>query len=325
MSWCGRKKSKWLLNLDARSILVFDLETTGIMVGSCEILQIAITDGNGCTKFTSYIKPDSKQWKVAERVNGISPAMVQCAPRFSDVKTQVQRHFNNAKLVAGYNIKGFDIPIIERYGIVVPQRRFDVMEEFRLYAGHLVHYRLKDCADYFSQSFRAHDATQDAVVTAKCMQLLIHKPGFVNTDPPKSKQKADEPQSLPQPVKEKRPLWVRLLKPILKKRRFRPVLAGIVMVLVGCVGLVWLVYGKDMFIAPISISPTKIDESIMASPSTITLSMTALIGCAMLLFGFARGAARGIRWAINSIRRVFDVQGIIEKLKAFFERFFGIG
>ena len=135
MYWCGRKKSKALLKLAPSSILVFDLETTGVNKMSAEILQISITDGDGSLLFSSYIKPQKRQWKIAERVNGISPDMVRNAPRFSDVKDQVQAYFNRAKLIAGYNIKGFDIPVIERYGIVVPLLRFDVMEEFRIYKG----------------------------------------------------------------------------------------------------------------------------------------------------------------------------------------------
>ena len=307
MSWCGRKKSKWLLKLDASSILVFDLETTGLKVGFSEILQISITDGNGCPLFSSYIKPDSKQWKAAQKVNGISPAMVRNAPRFVDVRQQVQEYFNRAKLVAGYNIKGFDIPIIERYGIVVPQKRFDVMEEFRLYAGHLVRYRLKDCAEYFNQSFEPHDAEQDAIVTAKCMQLLIHEPGFVNTDPPKQRQKSNEPQASPEPVNVKRPFWIRLLKPILKKRRFHPVVIGILMVLAGCSYIIWLVYGETMFSEPALIDPVKVVESALSSPLSIALSAIALIGFIMFLFGVVRGFARGIRWVINFVRKILNV------------------
>ena len=112
MSWCGTKKAKKLLTMDTSSILVFDLETTGVIINNSEILQISLVDGNGSSLFTSYVKPKAKSWSGAQRVNGISPEMVKDAPSFDEIRAEIQGYFDNAKLIAGYNIKRFDINVV---------------------------------------------------------------------------------------------------------------------------------------------------------------------------------------------------------------------
>ena len=78
-----------------------------------------ILDGYGSKLFDSYIRlKRHKSWKQAEKINHISYEMVKDRPYFSDVKSEIQRLFNNASLVVGYNVN-FDINFVEAEGIVV--------------------------------------------------------------------------------------------------------------------------------------------------------------------------------------------------------------
>lgn len=179
MAWLRTLRSLELPDMDPGDILVFDLETTGLDTNTAEILQISLVDGSGKTLFSSYVKPEATSWPAAERINQISPEMVQDAPTFAEIRSTVQSYFSNAKLVAGYNIKYYDLPIIRRYKIRPHRDKFDVMEEFRLFTGRMRGLRLTDCAKYFGFTFNAHDALSDAQTTARCMQALIHTDGFL--------------------------------------------------------------------------------------------------------------------------------------------------
>ena len=178
MSWYGTVRAGKLRD-SLSSVVVFDLETTGIHTMYAEILQIAICDGYGNLLYSSYVHPDkARSWPVAEKVNHISPAMVADAPRFEEIRSTVQSFFDRARYVAGYNCICFDIPIIQRYGIRLGnQQIFDVMRVFRDFDP-VVRHRLVDCAKKFHVPYSPHDATEDARATARCMQALLSSEGF---------------------------------------------------------------------------------------------------------------------------------------------------
>lgn len=305
MTWCGTKKAKKLLTMDPASILVFDLETTGVNPRFAEILQISLTDGNGALLFTSYIKPKHhKSWPGAERVNHISPAMVEWAPSFEEIRAKVQDYFNHAKLIVGYNIKQYDIPIIERYGIVVPQKCFDVMEEFRLFTGRVIGYKLIDCADYFHQSYTPHDATSDAGTTANCMKALIREDGFVNLDSPNQRKKNDE-TSIPDMKSNKRSSGARLLRPFLKKRRVPLAMKGILVMLISLLWLCYQAYGKAFISNTAMVEISSLMEPIMAGTTGLVAGGLFIIGALCCVWGFIRAALKLVRWVMNLFRRFF--------------------
>ena len=303
MAWCGTKKAKKLLSLDKSSIIVFDLETTDRFPNSAEILQISIVDGNGNDLFSSYVKPNHKRkWPNAEKVNGISPERVENEPRFSEIRNQVQEYFNQAKLIAGYNIKSYDIPILERYGIAVPLNRFDVMEEFRQYTGRVAGYRLQDCAKYFGYSFIPHDATADASITARCMQALISSEGFVNYDPPKSRKTTEEQLQDVEESKEQLPLRVRLMKPFLKKRGFRSLILSFILMAACFCWIYYHTYGTDVS----TIEINQLINTVLINKENLVICIVFLIGFASFTYGFVNLIARTIQWIFNLIRNLIS-------------------
>ena len=76
-----------------------DIETTGLDPNEDEILEVAIVEENGKILLNTLIKPcHHGQWDQAEKINGISPAMVKDVPKKAQVDSLI------AKAIKGRNI-----------------------------------------------------------------------------------------------------------------------------------------------------------------------------------------------------------------------------
>jgi len=101
------------LNLN-RPLAFFDLETTGVNVGSDRIVEIAILkampDGSELIK-TMLIKPGMPIPLASSLIHGIYDKDVENAPLFKDVAKELAEFIGDADL-AGYNSNRFDIPVL---------------------------------------------------------------------------------------------------------------------------------------------------------------------------------------------------------------------
>lgn len=158
------------------NVICIDTETTGTSKGRDEILSVAIVDGSGKELFYSLIRPaHRKKWDDAERINGISPDDVKMAPTLLECADRIEELLGRADVLVGYNLE-FDIEMLQRGGISIPPvERFDVMREFAPIYGEWADWkndwkwqRLEKCAEYYGYSFDAHNALEDARVTALC-------------------------------------------------------------------------------------------------------------------------------------------------------------
>ena len=181
--WFDTNKASLLPKIDKNRIIAFDVETTGFSPATDAILQLTILDGNGMVLFDSYIKPSSKYYlKLSAGSKGIARSDLKNAPRFKEVKKEVQSIFDRALLLVGYNIS-FDIRFLEAAGITILAEKFDVMTEFTRYRHLLtgkpcVNQSLTECASYFNESFTPHISSEDADVTLRCFNHLIDDPFF---------------------------------------------------------------------------------------------------------------------------------------------------
>lgn len=166
--------------LKEKVIVSFDLETTGLDTDTAEILQFAaIVRNYGCDEvFSELYRPvKTETWPEAEAINRISPEMVRGKYPFECYKNidQIRELFERADIITGYNIKGYDLKILARYGIEVPDEKvFDCMTEF---ASHMRHkfgaaakkrYKLRDAADLAGiegTPEEYHEAAYDAKVS----------------------------------------------------------------------------------------------------------------------------------------------------------------
>lgn len=182
-----------LTGFPLEKVVVFDTETTGTSpYGGDEVLSIGICDGMGKPLFSSYVRPTRhRSWPDAERVNGISPAMVRDAPTLREITPQIREHLLGDKLVVGYNLR-FDVEFL-KYGNVIesrPHNRFDVMREYASVHGSrrskfgdgYMYSSLSTCAESYGYVFRAHDAMEDARATAHCFRALLSDEDYLRRE-----------------------------------------------------------------------------------------------------------------------------------------------
>ncbi|MDR3071915.1 MAG: 3'-5' exonuclease [Clostridiales Family XIII bacterium] len=119
-------------------ILIFDTETTGFPKSYRnsadivqEILQLAMIDGEGRTRFNEMFKPERiSTWASAQRVHGISPDMVEGKDSARTFRKEIQGIIDEADLLVAYNF-AFDQIFLRSIGIsFVGKQYFDVMKVF---------------------------------------------------------------------------------------------------------------------------------------------------------------------------------------------------
>lgn len=146
-------------------VIVIDTESTGVDPYSDEILQVSIIDGAGKVLFNKYIKPSHKEsWPGAQRVNHISPKKVSKCKTIDKYLPKIQKIIDSADFIVGYNIKHFDIPILENAGIHFGgQEIVDVFVDVRGYFKKWP--KLVDVALCTGYVFTPHDALEDCRAT----------------------------------------------------------------------------------------------------------------------------------------------------------------
>lgn len=160
------------MTIDEKCI-IFDTETTGFVAGEDEILQLSIIDGTGRILFDSYLKPNKKtSWAEAQRVNGISPDMVQNCQPISHHLQELQQIFDSAEILIAYNYD-FDIQFLVAAGLKIghqtvldPMLDFaEIYGEWNDYFGDYKWQKLSTAAAYYDYEFKAHDSLEDVRAT----------------------------------------------------------------------------------------------------------------------------------------------------------------
>ncbi|MCE7125848.1 3'-5' exonuclease [Campylobacter coli] len=116
------------------NVIVIDTETTGLREWEDEILQLSIIDETGYLIFDKYFKPThNTSWIEAQKIHGISPAFVQNKASIDSYKLQLEKIFNEADVIIGYNLD-FDLKFIKRViDFKEPMIYIDVMKLFTSY------------------------------------------------------------------------------------------------------------------------------------------------------------------------------------------------
>lgn len=179
-----RQKGK-SLNKYSDTFVVFDFETTGINLRSCEIIQIgAIKYENGkeIATFNEYVKPEHSIPPGITKLTGITDLHVCNAP---DIRVVLKRFidFIGDNVLVGYNIASFDTTLLYDfamilYGIQVSNSYIDLRSITSNYLRkHDI--KLKDVkqttiAEYFGiDTTRAHQALNDCYITLECYNIVF--------------------------------------------------------------------------------------------------------------------------------------------------------
>lgn len=180
-----RERKRKIREVDKAKIICLDVETTGLLSWEDEILQLSIIDGYGNELFNEYIKPKKlNEWDEAEKIHGISPAMVADRPNIDAYIPAVNKILSEAELIVGYNITFFDLDFLKDAGICVPEDVlvYDVMLEFAPIYGEIGKrggykwQKLSTCAEFYGYgSATFHDSLEDAKATLYCFLMMIRE------------------------------------------------------------------------------------------------------------------------------------------------------
>lgn len=159
------------------NVICLHVETTGLSTLSDEVLRLSILDSIGSIIFDQYFKPlHHNSWLSAETHNKISPESVaDCFPLLH-YKDEIQKILTDADIIVGYNIAGFDLPMLFHNGIDnhVKDHSFvvDVMDAFRVIGDGYYSKPLTECAEYYAYT---EDASGDCINKVKATLYCFYK------------------------------------------------------------------------------------------------------------------------------------------------------
>lgn len=172
----GNKYNSKIMN---RTIVVFDVETTGLDTEKDEIIELGavkIENGNIMEKFSTFVKPTKRIPFEVEQLTGISQDMVENAPPIQLV-IQEFYEFTRGCTLSGHNLIKFDIKFIKREGLAMglefDNPVIDTMNEVLASKLKLTRINLGAVTKALGISLEgAHRAWNDAFATAQVLLKL---------------------------------------------------------------------------------------------------------------------------------------------------------
>lgn len=177
------------LNLK-RSIIFFDLETTGLDIAKDRIVELCYirVEPNGNEEARSMrINPEMHIPEVASSVHGITDDDVKDCPTFADVAPQLAATFEGCDL-AGFNSNRFDLPLLAeefmKAGVNIDLSHVQAIDVQNIY--HKLEKRTLAAAYKFycgRDLENAHSALADTQATYEVLQAqLDHYPNDLQND-----------------------------------------------------------------------------------------------------------------------------------------------
>ncbi len=152
-----------------------DTETTGISPDRDVVIEIAavIFDRDGVSeRYTQTINPGRKLPLDIVRLTGITDDELANSPSIQDVRSQVRQHLGSLPIVA-HNVD-FDVKMLEKSGIPIPNRKLDTFRLATLLLPNLAGYSLGAVAEALGvAATKAHRALPDAERTAGVFIALL--------------------------------------------------------------------------------------------------------------------------------------------------------
>lgn len=169
-----------------QSIIVFDVETTGLSTSSDQIIEISIQRGLApeSPRWTKRFKPSVPITRGAHERHGIRPEDLEGRPAFAEHAAEILGFFDEATVIAGYNV-GFDLDIlgeeVKRAGLVLDLADKTVVDAFRLWQ----RFEQRTLGDavlrFLGQKHEgAHSAERDVAATAKVLAKMLEEFGIAD-------------------------------------------------------------------------------------------------------------------------------------------------
>ncbi len=157
--------------------VALDTEMTGTQPGTDEIIEIAAVKFRGdevLDTFSQLVRPRRSVPLKITRLTGITPEMLQDAPRFREVGQAFATFLSNHALV-GHSV-GFDIGMLRAQGLTINQPVYDTFDLATLLLPQASVYALSALADYLHITHPDdHRALQDADVSRQVFLQLVRR------------------------------------------------------------------------------------------------------------------------------------------------------
>jgi len=170
------KKIHKLLKLD-KSLVVFDVETTGKNISSDKLLSLSLIkvmiDGRTVRKENFFFNPGIDIDSEASAVHGIKSKQAKDNPEFKESAQIIFDLFSNC-YYAGYNVMNFDLPILRReflrLGMNFEYDEERVIDSKRIFK-YMVPQTLSAAYKYYCKEEyeMKHSAVEDTEVAAKIL------------------------------------------------------------------------------------------------------------------------------------------------------------
>jgi DNA polymerase-3 subunit epsilon len=176
--------------------IFFDTETTGLNDDD-EIVELAITDGQGNALYSQRFKPTQSMSSGASRVTGITDDMLADMPAFADEFDKIKTVFAQGDQVIAYNTE-FDIRLLcqtcEKYDLStewiyhMPTRCAMLMYSNYVYDWYdpeikSKRYKLTDACERMQVRVQnAHSAVGDCIMTANLVRAMETSSDSSQTD-----------------------------------------------------------------------------------------------------------------------------------------------
>ncbi len=169
------------------TIIVFDLETTGLDSNSDRIIEIGaikLVNLEPVEEFSTLISTDVELTADITRLTGITPEMLEGQPAAEPVLNDFLNFIDGGILVA--HNADFDMPMIKahysRMGIDLEWPTFCTLKMARKILDHLENKKLDTIAEYFGLTFESrHRSIGDVKVTIGVLQGMLNEAKNIKT------------------------------------------------------------------------------------------------------------------------------------------------
>lgn len=172
-------KNKYNAKIMGKTIVVFDIETTGLDTNSDQIIELGavkLENGNIVEKFSTFVKPTIRIPFAVVELTGITNEMVEDAPPIEYVIKDFY-DFTRGCVLCGHNAIEFDIKFIKReganLGLNFDNEIIDTMNEARVSRLKISRFNLATVLRALGLTNEgAHRAWNDAYATAQVLLKL---------------------------------------------------------------------------------------------------------------------------------------------------------
>lgn len=165
--------------MSERVYVAIDVESTGLVAGTDEIIEVAAVKFRGDELLETYsqlVRPRQSLPLKITRLTGITPEQLAGAPRFNEIGADVARFIKSYPIV-GHSV-GFDLGMLRAQGMNFAQPIYDTFELATLLMPQAPIYKLGALAERLGIPHPDdHRALNDAIVAAR---IFAHLLGLIN-------------------------------------------------------------------------------------------------------------------------------------------------